>query len=315
MAQNLTNFDAALKIDYLPTIRQQLTDAVILLQRLEKDEESVVGKKATLALHYGRNTGTGSAAEEGNLPAAGNQQVINSDVVMKYNYGRLTLSGQVIKASQSNEGAFVKAMNFEMERLLTDMRKAISVQLWGDGTGSSGNDMMGIKGTIDDGTAVATLQGLLRSTYTWFKSQKDGNSGVDRPLTLPLIQKVLSLCEKADGKISLMLTTYDLRDTYASLVVADKRFVNTLNLDGGWKALEYNGIPIVPDVDAIAKHIYYLDESTHKIYRMSDFDWMDEDGAILSRVSGKDQYEAVMYYYANLGVDNCRKNGFLIDVV
>lgn len=314
MAQNLSNFDAALRVDYLPVLREQLTNAVILLNRLEKDEESVVGKSATLTLHHARNTGTGSAAEYDNLPSAGNQGYKNSVVPMKYNYGRLEVTGQAIAASRDNEGAIVKALDSEMKGLMTDVRKAVNVQLWGDGTGNSGKDMMGIKGTIDDGTAVATLQGITRSSDTWFKSQYDANGGVNRPLTLGLIQKVLSLCEKADGKISLILTTFDLRDTYAALLVADKRFVNTLTLDGGWKALEYNGIPIVADVDAIANRMYFMDETTHKIYRMSDFDWMDRDGAILSRVSGKDSYEATLYLYANLGVDNCRKNGVLVDV-
>lgn len=312
--QNLTNFDAALRIDYLPVLRTQLTDAVILLNRLEKDEQSVVGKSATLTLHSARNTGVGSAAEEGTLPTATFQATKNSVIPMKYNYGRLTLSGQTIEASKSNEGAIVKALDFEMKRLLADMRKAINVQLWADGSGNSGADMMGIKATIDDSTVLDTFQGIQRSTNTWWKAQRDGNAGVNRPLTLTLIQKVLTLCEKADGKVSLMLTSYDLRDTYASLLVADKRFVNTLKLDGGWSALEYNGIPIVADVDAIANYWFMMDESTHKIYRMSDFNWMDRDGAILSRISGKDQYEAIMYLYANLGVDNCRKNGVLVDV-
>lgn len=314
MAQNLTNFDAALRIDYLPVLREQLTNAVILLNRLEKDEESVVGKSATLTLHSGRNSGTGSAAEYDNLPSAGYQAYVNSVVPMKYNYGRLEVTGQAIAASRDNEGAIVKALDSEMKGLMTDMKKAINVQLWADGTGNSGKDMMGIKATIDDSTVLDTFQGIQRSTNTWWKAQRLGNSGTLRPLTLGLIQNILTLCEKADGKISLILTSFDLRDTYAALLVADKRFVNTLELDGGWKALEYNGIPIVADVDAEANRMYFMDESTHKIYRMSDFEWMDRDGAILSRVSNKDSYEATLYAYMNLGVDNCRKNGVLVDV-
>ena len=38
MAQNLTNFDEALKIDYLPVVRDQLNNARILSAKIERNE-------------------------------------------------------------------------------------------------------------------------------------------------------------------------------------------------------------------------------------------------------------------------------------
>ena len=57
--------------------------------------------------------------------------------------------------------------------------------------------------------------------------------------------------------------------------------------------------------------IYFLDESSLELYRMSDFDWMDKDGSVLSRVAGVDAYEAVLYKYATLGT-GCANNNTLV---
>jgi hypothetical protein len=48
--------------------------------------------------------------------------------------------------------------------------------------------------------------------------------------------------------------------------------------------------------------------------QMSDWSWMDRDGAVLSRVSGEDSYEAVLYWYADLTTDKPKAHAFLRDV-
>ena len=33
---------------------------------------------------------------------------------------------------------------------------------------------------------------------------------------------------------------------------------------------------------------------------MADFDWMDDDGAVLARVNNTDAYEATLYHYGDI---------------
>jgi hypothetical protein len=87
-----------------------------------------------------------------------------------------------------------------------------------------------------------------------------------------------------------------------------------MTLDGGFKAVEYNGVPMVVDKDCVNYNIFFIDESSLEIYQMSDFDWMDEDGAVLSRVSNYDAYEAVLYWYSELGVSKRNANVRLADI-
>ena len=404
MAQNLSNFDAALKIDYLPVVREQLENSTYLFSKLKRNERDVSGKRYQMTAHYARSSGVGSGAET-DLPTAGNQGYLNPYDNVKYHRGRIQVSGPVIKASKDDKGAMVRALESEIKGITRDLKKEMNFQVHNDGTSrrcvvngdpSTGTtltvdgpgtnylfegmlidilgiddgdgatndsdvvissvdsstevtvsaaldaniddndwvvranstdgagvlntdsyEMNGIKGIVDDATYVTTLHNLSRGTYNWWKCStytNDDNGGTNRDLTLDLIQEGVSAVEKNGGTVNLIVSSHDLRDAYAALVVADKRFVNTLDLDGGWKALEYSGIPWLADVDCWPNTVFFLDTSHLQFFQMSGWDWMDKDGAVLSRVSGSDAYEAVLYWYADLGSDRPQAHSFLRDV-
>lgn len=405
MAQNLSNYDQALKIDYLPAIREQLENATILLSKVERNTRDVSGKQWQLTAHYMRNSGVGAGSETG-LPTAGQQKYKNPYGTVKYNRGRIQISGPVIKASKNDKGAMIRAMESEIEGVTRDLKKDVNYQLMNAGTavralvnGDPGTgttltldtpgtrwmhdgmkldilnpsggaprsgstdveitsvdsdtqvtvsaaldaavadndyvvranstddagtsyEMMGLKGIVDDGTYVDSLHNLSRTTYPWWKCAvhaDDDNGGTLRGLSNELIQKSITAVEKQGGEVSMILSDHDMRDAYVALQAGDKRHVNTLTLDGGWKALEYssggNGsIPWVADPDMIPNTIFFLDMQHLQLMEMSGWEWMDEDGAVLSRVSGSDAYEAVLFKYADLATDRPRAFSFLRDV-
>jgi len=169
--------------------------------------------------------------------------------------------------------------------------------------------------------AADTLQGLAVGTYPWFKAQiltaAGGRYTSQRALTPALMQQMFDKVELKAGKDygpDMIITTHAIRREYIDYMEARRRNVNTMALDGGWTAIDYNGIPFMVDPDAIDGEIYFLTLKDLQTYRMSDYDWMDRDGAILSRLSGYDAYEAVLYRYAELGVNNRQTQGVLCDI-
>ena len=191
---------------------------------------------------------------------------------------------------------------------------------------SRGLLMMGIEGIVDglDSTStrqiLTTLQGINRSTAgnRFWDANVIDNAAVNTALTTTDIQRAFELAEYlAQGKCSIIMSGYTLRRKYFDIMAADKRYVTTLKLDGGWSALEYTGgaqpVPWVAERMAIANDVYFLDERTFAIYRAADFDWMDLDGAVLRKVADKDEYEGTAYSYMNLGCNAANKNTVLRD--
>ena len=112
----------------------------------------------------------------------------------------------------------------------------------------------------------------------------------------------------------MILTTHALRREYLELCRVDRRVVNTMELDGGFTAVDYNGVPFTVDQDAIDGEIYFLTLKDIQLYRMSDYAWMEKDGAVLSRLTGYDAYEAVLFRYAELGCKRRNSQGVLGDL-
>ena len=204
-------------------------------------------------------------------------------------------------------------------------------------TGGARLEMMGLRGIVTNedideinlknATAahapphLDTLQGLDSDTYYWWNALVDshpsGRYTAQRDLTYELMQTMFDNIELAAGKDygpDLILTTHAIRRQYYAMCAADRRHVNTMTLDGGWSAIEFNGIPFTVDPDAIDGEIYFLTTKDLNIFRMSDYAWMEKDGAVLNRVANKDAYEATLFRYAEFGCTRRNSHGVLTDI-
>lgn len=181
-----------------------------------------------------------------------------------------------------------------------------------------GNAMMGIDGIIDNADPVllsSGLHGIAASNSYWNAQVNDGGGTTDRALTLDLMQDPLDQIgmnsDADESDVEFLFGNYPVRAKYLGLLRDEKRFVNTLTLDGGWTGLAYNDKPFIVDSQAKRGTIFYINPSSLCILRTADFDWADQDGAVLSRVSGEDAYDAFLYAYMNLATTARNQNGVL----
>lgn len=216
-----------------------------------------------------------------------------------------------------------------------------AVNVSGDSTNEiARKEMMGIWGIVNDEdpvnaftsdgatkgvTSETGLQGLAEGTYSWWKGNVLSHSGgryqAQRALTTDLMQEAVDtveaqLADDMGGAMSptIILTTRAIRRKYVDLLVADKRFIDWKVMDGGYKVVEFNGIPIAVDNDAIDGEMYFLYEPSMQIYQMSDLSWMERDGNVLDRLLGYDAYEATLFWYAELGCSRRNVNAVVTDL-
>lgn len=136
VGQTLTGFDAVLKDDYGPRIEEQLSLLNVLSDYIEEDEsEDWTGRQKIFPITVGRNQGVGAGTEGGYLPTAGAMSYQDVKIPAKYNYGMIRLTEQVIKQSQSNKGAFARAMGQEMTGLTRSLANDRERQFFGAGNG------------------------------------------------------------------------------------------------------------------------------------------------------------------------------------
>lgn len=230
----LTTVDAILKEIYGPRIEKQLQDEVVLKKRIERSSDGVVdtvgGKYVDFPIHVSRNHGIGYRAEEGALPDAGKQGYAEVHVGLKYGYGRIRLTAQLMRLAEKKYQAFASAMDREMDGLKDDIAKdenRVCYQPFGnsvlavvDGlTASTATlDVLDaqylevgmIVDLIDTGTGLPKTNGTARTI-----------SAVDKDANTFTISGAADQTEEDDGTMVVSRTgSYDLEPTGIAEIVA-----------------------------------------------------------------------------------------------
>lgn len=136
MPADLSTMTELLKEDYGVGLKNQLADETPVLDLFEREDNATwEGRVHVEPIHVNRNRGVYFTAEGGAAPTAGNQQIENLRIPIRYIHGSIRITTQLMKASKSNKGSFARAMQLEMDRLLDDLRIQRLYGIWGDGRG------------------------------------------------------------------------------------------------------------------------------------------------------------------------------------
>jgi len=135
MGATISTLGNVMKDLYKGPVREQLNNEVWVLQNLVRGTGvELVGTQAVIPLHTGRTAGIGSRAENGTLPTAGNQVYNRAVFDLKYHYGVIEVTGPSMAKTKNDAGAFLKALESEMEGVLVDLKLDLARQFYGDGT-------------------------------------------------------------------------------------------------------------------------------------------------------------------------------------
>lgn len=182
-------------------------------------------------------------------------------------------------------------------------------------TGNYNREMTGLGAIIKD---TGTLYNVDPTVTPQWKSVVAANAGVNRALTEALMIKAIDDVRVNGGSVTVGFTNLGVRRAYFNLLKTDRRYVNTKEFEGGFSGLAFTTdkgeIPIVVDVDAPYNRIYFVNEKAIKLYRESDWGWMDRDGNKFQRVIGYDAYEARMYQYCEMGTHRRNSHAVLADI-
>ena len=169
--------------------------------------------------------------------------------------------------------------------------------------GSRTNDWTGLQSIVKATGALFALDPATAGQEAWASTVFTGVGAVSETNQ----QKALDAPSESKygngGEASLIITTYGVRRNFLNYFAGLRRVVNTVKLEGGFDAIEYNGKPIVVDRDCTAGYEYFLDESHLGVAQVVEPSWMDEDGHVLKWDPGTLSYKAVFRWFGNLYTD------------
>lgn len=142
------------------------------------------------------------------------------------------------------------------------------------------------------------LYGVDRGVQYWMIPTMVNNVGAISDVKMQ--KPIDDLDEIAGSAIDYISCASGVRRAYYEYLETTKRNVNAMDLKGGFKAISYNGIPLVSDKHAPVGTMDFLNTKEFEMNELSDWHWMDRDGSVLKKVSGQPIWEANLVAYKEL---------------
>ena len=162
--------------------------------------------------------------------------------------------------------------------------------------GSKDNEITGLGAIFGSGE---TLYGLNRAENGWLTPY---TSNTSTEISDDILQTAVDyLAENSASEIDIITCGAGVRRAYMQYLSCYRRNVDVMNLAGGYKAVSFNGIPVVADRFVEDGTLYMLDSSKFTLHQLCDWEWIEgENGNILHQKAGYPTYTATLVKYADL---------------
>lgn len=150
-------------------------------------------------------------------------------------------------------------------------------------------------------STAGSLYGLTRSGYKWMSPYSTTATEINDVT----IQKAIDTLEETAGSIAdFIVCSAGVKRAYQDYLITNRTNIDVMNLQGGYKAISYNGIPVVSDRFAPKGTMYILNTGDFKLHQLCDWRWLEgDDGRVIKQVANKPVYTATLVKYADLICD------------
>lgn len=204
-----------------------------------------------------------------------------------FNAANVALAGTDISANNVVRKV-LDLTEVEMASRAQDLADAIGTQAYGDGTGNSGKNFLGLAALVDNGNNVSTIGGLSRSTYPTLQSTVTAASA----LTLSAMRTLFNNIADATVVPNRIYTDYPTWALYETLLQPQEKIYKEVNIVPNYKGYEgfgglmYAGMEIVPDRKCTTGYLYMLNDEFIDFYAL-DSDLSHFEGARKANVASK----------------------------
>ncbi len=177
--------------------------------------------------------------------------------------------------------------------------------------GSKDNEITGLGAIFSNS---ATLYGLNRADNRWLSPY---TKNVQDDISDTVLQEAVDHLEENTGSnIDFITCGAKVKRMYQDYLATYRRNIDVTVLEGGYKAISFNGIPIVSDRFVEDDTLYMLDTSKFTLHQLCDWEWIEgEGGKILRQKAGYPAYTATLVKYADLICDQPNGQAKLTGIV
>lgn len=191
------------------------------------------------------------------------------DVFDRYEYNWKEHAGSVLMSDleadrNAGEGQVFDLLPAKLENLRMSLRADINSDMHSDSTGNSGKDCDGLGNLVATDPTTGTVGGINRANFSFWRSQQ--TSGAQSSAAFDnlraAMRSIYNLCSNGvgDQHPTFAVTTRTVFEGYEGLLLANERFTDKSDGDGGFKneVIKFKGSKISYDVAATASELRFL---------------------------------------------------------
>lgn len=273
---DVNSIASALATIFEDDIVSQFNRAVVLTKLLPFKE----GESKNLAW----DAEFGTTPADATISDGANVSTFNDDTIVPavLNWGTYSeafaVTGKALAAAArtGNPAELANLFGEKLERATQRLTASINKDWY---TGSGANDrIMGLTATGGGLKATGTYAGIDRAVQTQWAGNELLNGGVNRVLSFDLMRDTRRVIYIASGEMpDLIVCSPATHEAYGKLFGNQRRYVQEvtlrgqkITLDGGYQALEFDGIPVVADVSCPDGIMLFLNTRYVRIRQLPD---------------------------------------------
>lgn len=165
--------------------------------------------------------------------------------------------------------------------------------------GSKDNEITGIGAIF---AQTESIYGLSRADNKWLTPY---TSATEQEISDDMMQTAIDFLQENSGSnVDIITCGSAVRRAYLKYLACYRRNVDVIELEGGYKAISFAGVPMVVDRFVEDDTMYLLDSSKFTLHQLCDWEWIEgEGGNILRQKPGYAAYTATLVKYADLICD------------
>jgi len=262
----------------LPKVVDSVLGGNVLALRLIGKAKRGAGESIKKAFKYENSGSAGSFSGLDTFTAAELDTKSTLQYFLKGVRIPVAVSGMAGVANGVSQTQVTNLVKNSLEESQSELMDEIGDQIYGDGTGNSNKDLIGLGAIVDDGTDVATIGGKSRTTYPVLDAIRTASGGTMNLAKLATLYSAVCSGTQMSSP-TLMVSDESAWDLYEQLLTPTVRENYTMmgyyqvGRDGGAKrgeslqgtqgftAVTYKGIPFVRDEKATEENVFMLNEN------------------------------------------------------
>ncbi len=314
-AADLTEFVTASARNWSRTFADNITKHNAMLNRLQKRGKIVDvsgGRVIDEAIIYPTNA-NGSmkwySGYDSFTPPTSSEVLDAAEFQWKQLAGFISISG-IEKIQNSGEYKRYDYAEARLAALEAQMKNAVGVSIYSDGTGSGGKELGGLQLLIaDDPTAAGTVGGINQQTFTFWRNQFSAAAATDKTNIKARMDDLWLSCIRGTDAPDLILADRTLYTIYWDSLQDLARYTKQDSADAGFQTLQFVGADVVYDFNCPSKHMYMVNSNSIRLKCAPDRKF---DVGKARTIQNAD-YDVIPAFFAgNFTVNNRSLNGVLI---